>query len=131
MGLTKSKIHSLIILLLVLSWTNTVFAQDLEPRRWSQMPTGLNFAGIGYGYIDGDIFFDPLLLVEEATFEMHQVALFYMRSLSILGQSARIDLSLPYVAGRWQGTVDGEFVHLYVTICVSLFGVEIKTTMIC
>ncbi len=107
----KGKIHSLIIWLLVLCWTSTVFAQDLEPRRWSQMPTGLNFAGIGYGYIDGDIFFDPLLLVDEATFEMHKLALFYMRSLNILGQSARIDFMLPYVAGRWQGTVDGEFVH--------------------
>ena len=84
----------------MLCWASTSFAQDLEPRRWAQMPTGLNFAGIGYGYIDGDIFFDPLLLVEEATFDMHRVGVFYMRSLSFLGKSARVDFLLPYVAGR-------------------------------
>ena len=99
------------VMLLLLAWTNHSFAQDTEPRRWSQMPTGLNFAGIGYGYIDGDISFDPLLLIEEATFEMHRAALFYMRSLDVLGKSARVDFSLPYVAGRWEGTVDSEFVH--------------------
>ena len=105
----KSRLY--FVLLLVLCWSGTSFAQDLEPRRWSQIPTGVNFAGVGYGYIDGDIFFDPLLLVEEATFEMHRVSLFYMRSLDILGRSSRIDVSLPYVAGRWEGTMDGEFVH--------------------
>ena len=107
----KNKIPSFTIFLLVLCWANTSYAQDLEPRRWSQMPSGLNFAGIGYGYIDGDIFFDPLLLVEEATFEMHRVGLFYVRSMSVLGKSARLDFTLPYVAGRWEGTVDSEFVH--------------------
>ena len=99
------------MLLLVFCWSVPSFAQDLEPRRWSHMPTGLNFAGIGYGYTDGDIFFDPLLLVEEASFEMHTAALFYMHSLSIFGKSARIDFTLPYKAGRWEGTVDSEFVH--------------------
>ena len=105
----KSRLY--FVLLLVLCWSGTSFAQDLEPRRWSQIPTGVNFAGVGYGYIDGDIFFDPLLLVEEATFEMHQAALFYMRSLNIMGKNSRIDFLLPYIAGRWEGMVDDEFVH--------------------
>ena len=97
---------------LALCWVNISFAQDLEPRRWAQMPTGLNFAGIGYGYTEGDIFFDPLLLIEEASFEMHSVALGYVRSLDFLGRSARVDFTLPYRSGRWEGTVDGEFVHI-------------------
>lgn len=100
-----------LILILQLFWVNLVLAQDLEPRRWSQMPTGLNFAGVGYGYVDGDIFFDPVLLVEDATFDLHGVAFFYMRSLAVLGKSARVDFTLPYQAGRWEGTVDNEFVH--------------------
>ena len=36
------------------------FAQDLEPRRWSHLPVGLNIAGVGSGFTDGDIFFDPV-----------------------------------------------------------------------
>jgi len=34
-----------------------------------------------------------------------------VRSLGFLGKSARVDFTLPYRAGRWEGTVDGEFVH--------------------
>ncbi len=98
-------------MLLALCWVNTSLAQDTEPRRWAQLPTGVNFAGIGYGYIDGDIFFDPLLLIEEATFEMHKVGLVYMRTVGVLGKSARLDFTLPYIAGRWEGTVDSEFVN--------------------
>ncbi|MGB5486722.1 MAG: transporter [Lysobacterales bacterium] len=94
-----------------LYWVNTSLAQDTEPRRWAQLPTGVNFAGVGYGYIDGDIFFDPLLLIEEATFEMHKVGLVYMRTMGVLGKSARLDFTLPYIAGRWEGTVDSEFVN--------------------
>jgi len=74
------------------------------------MPTGLNFIGIGMGHIEGDIFFDPVLLVEEASFDMEIFGLVYVRSFGVFGKSARVDFSLPYRAGRWEGTVDGELV---------------------
>ena len=104
-------LRPIILLALMFCWSGQLFAQDLEPRRWTQMPTGLNFAGIGIGHTEGDILFDPVLLVEEATFDMEAVGLVYVRSFGVLGKSARFDLSLPYRAGRWEGTVDGEFVH--------------------
>ncbi len=110
-GMYEVKRFSRVILALAFCWTGQTFAQDLEPRRWSQMPTGINFAGIGIGHIEGDIFFDPVLLVEEATFDLEAVGLVYIRSFSVAGKSARVDFSLPYRAGRWEGTVDGEFVH--------------------
>ena len=99
------------VMLLALCWANFSFAQDTEPRRWAQMPTSVNFAGIGYGYVDGDIAFDPLLLIEDASFEMHKTALVYIRTMGVMGKSARLDFTLPYIAGRWEGTVDSEFVH--------------------
>jgi len=100
-----------LVLLLLLGWVNATFAQDLEPRRWSQMPTGLNFVGIGLGHVEGDILFDPVLLVEDAEFDVQAAGLVYVRSFGLLGRSARVDFSLPYRAGRWEGTVDGEFIH--------------------
>lgn len=100
-----------LILLSALLWTGQLFAQDLEPRRWTQMPTELNFLGVGLGHVEGDILFDPVLLIEDATFDMEAVGLFYVRSFSIANKSARVDFSLPYRAGRWEGMVDGEFVH--------------------
>ena len=102
----------LLVLLLLLSWVNNSFGQDLEPRRWAQMPSGLNFIGIGVAHTEGDIFFDPLLLIDEAKFDMEAIGLVYVRSFGFLGKSARADFTLPYRAGRWEGLVDGEFVHL-------------------
>jgi hypothetical protein len=76
------------------------------------MPTGLNFIGIGIGHVEGDIFFDPVLLIEDAKFDMEAAGLVYVRSFSLVGKSARVDFTLPYRAGRWEGTLDGELVHL-------------------
>lgn len=111
MNIFKNLTRTFVIFALLFCWTGQSFAQDLEPRRWTQMPTGLNFIGIGIGHIEGDIIFDPVLLVEEATFDMEAVGLVYVHSFGFLGKSARVDFSLPYRAGRWEGTVDGELVQ--------------------
>jgi len=101
----------MLLMLILLGCSQLSFAQDIEPRRWAQMPIGMNFAGIGIGHVEGDISFDPLLLVEDAKFDMELIGLVYMRSFSLAGRSARVDFSLPYRAGRWEGTVNGEFLH--------------------
>lgn len=111
LSFSRNKPIHLAALLLALCWANMSFAQDTEPRRWAQMPTGVNFFGAAYGYADGDIAFDPLLLIEDAKFEMHKAAAVYIRTLGVMGKSARLDFTLPYIAGRWEGTVDNEFVH--------------------
>ncbi|MCJ7538158.1 MAG: hypothetical protein MUO88_00710 [Desulfobacterales bacterium] len=45
-------------------------AQELEPRRWSHLPTGTNFAGGGYSYTEADIFLDPVLRIENVEMVM-------------------------------------------------------------
>ena len=84
-------------------------AQDLEPRRWSHLPTGLNVVGVGVARTDGDIYFDPVLKVEDATFELNGLATSYVRSFDWLGKSSRFDVVLPYASGRWEGLLDGEY----------------------
>lgn len=106
---TKTAYLSLLAVLCLYRATDS-FAQDTEPRRGAQMPTGVNFAGLAYAYASGDIFLDPVLLAEDVSFDVHRLGLAYIRSFGMFRKSARIDFSLPYVAGRWEGTVDGEFV---------------------
>ena len=84
-------------------------AQQLEPRRWGHLPDGAQFLGIGYLYTDGEIFFDPVLRIEDAEMELHTLNARYIRSFDVAGLSARIDADVPYVRGRWQGLVNGEF----------------------
>lgn len=87
----------------------TAQAQDLEPRRWAHLPSGLNFFGAGLFYIEGDIFLDPVLRAEDVEFERTGLGLTYIRSFGLFGKSARFDVSVPYAAGRWEGLVDGQY----------------------
>jgi hypothetical protein len=79
----------------------------MEPRRWSHLPTGLNVVGSALGATEGDIFFDPVLRIEDATFELYTLGSSYIRTFEWLGKSSRIDFRLPYGYGRWEGMVDG------------------------
>jgi len=71
------------------------------------LPTGINIHGGGYAYTDGDLSLDPVLKIEDATFEMHTVALKYIRTFQLLGHSARVDLGGAYQDGTWKGKLDG------------------------
>ncbi len=83
-------------------------AQELEPRRWSHLPTDMNFARARFGYTWGDIAFDPLLELEDVTLDLQTVAAKVLRTLSLLNHSARVDLSVPYQDARWKGLLEGE-----------------------
>jgi hypothetical protein len=87
-------------------------AQDLEPRRWSHLPTGTNVIGMGAAWTDGDIFADPVARIEDATFEMYTLNSSYIRSYDWFGKSSRIDFRLPYSYGRWEGLLDGQYASI-------------------
>ncbi len=102
----------LAVLLFLLGLAPRVNAQDTEPRRWTQMPTGLNFLSIVATYEDGEIFLDPVLLAKDVKYELAGVGLAYIRSFGLFGKSARFDATVPYASGRWEGLVDGELVSI-------------------
>ena len=83
-------------------------AQDLEPRRWGHLPAGANFAGTGYAFTRGDIYFDPVLGAEDVVLDLHTVAVKYIRTFGLLDHSARIDLAAAYQDARWEGLLQGE-----------------------
>ena len=87
--------------------TLTCQSRDLEPRRWSHLPTGINFAAGGYAYTEGDISFNPVLRIENTEFDLHTFALKYIRTFELFGKSARFDLAQAYQSGRWEGLLDG------------------------
>lgn len=99
----------LFYLLLLLLISPSSWAQDLEPRRWSHLPVGLNVFGLATGWIEGDIFLDPVLQAEDVTFEMWATGFVYVRSFDLWGKSSRIDFTAPYSSGRWEGYVDGQY----------------------
>ena len=96
-------------MLVVLAACHGVQAQELEPRRWSHLPVGINFAALAYAYTDGNIFLDPAIVVEDAQAEIHSLGLGYIRTFGLFGKSARVDVVAPFSNGYWEGQIDGEF----------------------
>jgi len=96
-----------LILCLLSLFSSKVFAQDIEPRRWTPLPLKSNFVGVGYGYTNGKIFFDPVLHVEDATVEGNALAISYVRPFKIGKKLARFDVLIPYTIVRWEGTLGG------------------------
>ncbi|MGD9020398.1 MAG: transporter [Lysobacterales bacterium] len=120
---------------LLLSASGTLVAQDVEPRRWTPMPVGMNFLGVGMSYTQGDIILDPVIKAEDVTFEIAGTGLAYIRSFGVFGKSARVDISAPYASGRWEGLVDGVdtsirrrgFLDPHVRLSVLLYGGPAQT----
>jgi hypothetical protein len=94
--------------LLMLLFSGPVAAQDIEPRRWTHLPVGMNVLGAGGIYTDGDISTDPVLELEDVTVEAKTVIASYLHVFDLAGQSARFDLRLPYKDARWEGLLAGE-----------------------
>ena len=107
MNFTCRKSASLIVLTLALMPLPQAFGQDLEPRRWTPLPPGLNVVGAGYVRTEGDVFFNPVLLIENAEVGGHTAAISYVRSFAIAGKLARLDLVVPWQNLKWSGLLDG------------------------
>jgi len=92
---------------LILGLPILCLSQELEPRRWSHLPAGINFLSGGYSYTKADIFLDPALRIEDAEMEMHTWGIKYTRTFELLQKSARIDFTQGYQEGRWSGLLNG------------------------
>lgn len=82
-------------------------AQDIEPRRWSHLPLGGNFAGVAYAYTEGDIFLNPVLRIKDGEFDLHTAAFKYIHAFGLFEKSARVDLTQLYQSGSWSGLLNG------------------------
>jgi hypothetical protein len=59
-GMFVLKVSRQILLFLLLAcFSGQLLCQTLEPRRWSHLPGGVNFIGLGTAYTLGDINSDP------------------------------------------------------------------------
>lgn len=84
------------------------YAQELEPRSYSNTPVGFNFLIAGYLYSKGEIAFDPSLPIVDAKFRSDTGVLAYAHSLNAWGNSAKFDLVLPYSSFSAHGLVSGK-----------------------
>jgi hypothetical protein len=107
-----------------------VRAQEIEPRAYANIPTGLNFVAVGYAYSQGDISVDSSVPLEDASLRIHGAFLGYVRSFDFFGKSANVAVALPYAWLSGSATFRGEAVEREVSgfgdprlrISVNLYG---------
>jgi hypothetical protein len=63
-------------------------ALEPEPRKWNHLPTGTNYAGVGYARTEADIAFDPTLLLEDVKMDMDSWVGQYIRTFELFDKSA-------------------------------------------
>jgi hypothetical protein len=71
-------------------------AQDIEPRAFSNAPTGVNFLIGGYAFTRGGLSFDTAVPVTDAQLNTSSAVLAYARELDLFGMSAKFDAIAPY-----------------------------------
>ena len=58
-------------------------AQDLEPRLYSSVPTGLNFLVVGYSNSAGSVLVDPSIALDDAKLTIDALLVGYARSVAV------------------------------------------------
>jgi hypothetical protein len=81
--------------------------QELEPRALTNVPVGMNFALLGYGYAAGNMLLDPAVPIEDLKAKLHTVIGAYVRSITVFGKAGKVDVVLPFATGNWAGIYDG------------------------
>ena len=89
--------------------TRTVNAQSLEPRAYSNAPTGLNFVFAGFQHSSGALIFDASVPVTDADAEIDLTLFGYARTLDVAGKLAKIGVVIPYASLAADGFVDDVF----------------------
>ncbi len=94
------------LIILTTCFWRAALAQELEPRRWSHLPTGGHFFGGGPAITRGDIFFDPVIRAEDAELDMVTTVIKYIHSFEFFEKTARISLQQGHQNGVWSGLLD-------------------------
>jgi hypothetical protein len=109
MPATLSRVVTLAVALVALpALSPGLSAQDLEPRAFSPVPVGVNFAALGYGYSFGNVLLDPSIPLEDGTGKVHSFVGAYVRTFSFFGMSAKADVVVPVAFGDWEGRIAGQ-----------------------
>ena len=107
MGITRLSLLKNILFFSALSYFPNCHAQDIEPRRWSSIPLGVNVIAAGYAYTSGDVFFDPVLGAEDVIYKGNGFVAGYVRPFRLGNKLARVDILLPISFSRWEGLLNG------------------------
>lgn len=84
------------------------WAQNLEPRLYLPLPTGLNVVVASYAHISGSVIFDATMPVTDVRASGHSATLAYARAFGLAGRSAQVQVVAPFLFGSATGLLAGQ-----------------------
>jgi len=75
---------------------NAIGAQEIEPRIYSNVPSGINLAAFYYSVAQGNIFSDPALPIQDFNATTHTGMIAYVRTMGILGKLWKFQAVVPF-----------------------------------
>jgi len=108
MSRTQLYSNKLILVVITMLLFSNANAQDLDPRRYTNIPVGQNFLALAFVYSEGDVNFSSSVPLTDAKIRVDGPALAYLRTFSIAGKSASVDFLLPYACVAGSALLNGE-----------------------
>lgn len=105
----EQRLHWLVAALAALS-ASGAHGQDLEPRLYTNAPTGLNFLALVYNASEGGVLFDPSVPLDDANLTVDGPAVAYIRSFGLWDKASKFDVLLPHACVSGSATYAGEIV---------------------
>lgn len=99
-----------IVLLAVALTCRTGFAQELEPRAYRTLPTGLNFFALIGSYSRGNVLTDAASPLQDVELKTTAATFLYLRSFGLAGRSSSVTVAWPYLRMSGSGSLGGDFV---------------------
>ena len=88
-------------------WLSQAQAQQMDPRSYSNVPTGLDFVLGGYSHSEGDVLVDPTVPIKDVDAKVDAYLVGYVHTLAVRSQSATVGLVVPYATISANGLVEG------------------------
>ena len=102
------KVQVLIFIVIILSFTKTVSAQDLDPRAYARVPVDASVLIAGFNYTYGSVVLDPTLPIKDLEAKVSSPILGIARTFSLFGLTSQAYVALPYSWAEASGKVLGE-----------------------
>ncbi|MEJ2513823.1 MAG: transporter [Gammaproteobacteria bacterium] len=107
-NLSLHRIAALALVAVLLVLPDPAAGQSLEPRKFANLPVGMNFLLAGYGRSSGPVLFDPSVPLEDASLETDIAVLGYARGINVFGRSGSVSAAASYVGTRGNALLEGE-----------------------
>jgi len=100
-----SRLAAVVVLALLLACPATARAQQLDPRTYAPVPTGLNYVGLGTLYSNGNVLTDPSLPIQNVRAKLYGVSPYYGLTFGLFGRLANATAAVPFGWAHVEGDV--------------------------